>query len=74
MSMTVECPNCGIQVSWTPESAWKPFCSERCKMIDLGAWFSEERAITDPKQQTGEQWDEEDTLSGFSQGVEEEPQ
>ena len=74
MSMKVECPNCGAQVNWTPESAWKPFCSERCKMIDLGAWFSEERAIPDPKPQTDEQWDDEDTLSGFSLDGEGEPQ
>ena len=72
--MTVECPNCGIQVSWTPESVWKPFCSERCKMIDLGAWFSEERAIPEPQQRTDGQLSEEDTLLAFNQDVEEEPQ
>jgi endogenous inhibitor of DNA gyrase (YacG/DUF329 family) len=43
-------------------------------MIDLGAWFSEERAIPDPKQRTDEQWEDEDTLSAFNQDVEEEPQ
>lgn len=26
---------------WVPASAWRPFCSERCKMIDLGAWATE---------------------------------
>ena len=26
---------------WTPANAWRPFCSERCKLIDLGAWASE---------------------------------
>jgi endogenous inhibitor of DNA gyrase (YacG/DUF329 family) len=34
----VACPHCGAPVEWRPESAWRPFCSERCKMIDLGAW------------------------------------
>jgi endogenous inhibitor of DNA gyrase (YacG/DUF329 family) len=29
-------------VEWTPDNRWRPFCSERCKMIDLGAWASEE--------------------------------
>jgi len=24
-----------------PENVWRPFCSERCKLIDLGAWASE---------------------------------
>lgn len=37
----VACPTCGKGVSWTPENAWRPFCSERCKLIDLGAWADE---------------------------------
>jgi uncharacterized protein len=37
----VACPNCGTAVEWTPAARWRPFCSERCKMIDLGAWASE---------------------------------
>ena len=41
----VRCPTCKREVPWTEESRWRPFCSERCKMVDLGAWFSEERAI-----------------------------
>ena len=40
-SRLVACPNCGKNVLWTPENAWRPFCSERCKLIDLGAWASE---------------------------------
>jgi len=28
-------------VAWVAESAWKPFCCERCKLIDLGEWASE---------------------------------
>jgi len=38
---TVACPNCGTAVAWTPESRWRPFCSERCKLIDFGGWASE---------------------------------
>lgn len=37
----VACPRCGAAVAWTPASRWRPFCSERCKMIDLGAWAAE---------------------------------
>jgi endogenous inhibitor of DNA gyrase (YacG/DUF329 family) len=37
----VICPTCGSRVAWVAESAWKPFCSERCKLIDLGEWASE---------------------------------
>ncbi|HEX2390315.1 MAG TPA: DNA gyrase inhibitor YacG, partial [Casimicrobiaceae bacterium] len=35
---SVKCPQCGTAVTWSPESKWRPFCSERCKTIDLGAW------------------------------------
>lgn len=38
---TVACPQCGTAVVWTAASTWRPFCSERCKLIDLGAWASE---------------------------------
>ena len=43
--MTVDCPTCGTAVEWTPASAFRPFCSDRCKLIDLGAWASEEDTI-----------------------------
>ena len=42
---TVACPQCGAAVAWTPTSKWRPFCSERCKLIDLGAWASERYRI-----------------------------
>lgn len=37
----VACPQCGTKVAWAPASRWRPFCSERCKLVDLGAWASE---------------------------------
>ena len=37
----VVCPTCGNPVSWVPENKWRPFCSERCKLIDLGEWATE---------------------------------
>ncbi|MCX8087236.1 MAG: DNA gyrase inhibitor YacG [Rhodocyclaceae bacterium] len=37
----VACPTCGAEVVWGPQSPYRPFCSERCKQIDLGAWASE---------------------------------
>lgn len=42
---TVRCPTCGKTVEWTPESRWRPFCSERCRLIDLGEWLQEEKRI-----------------------------
>ena len=38
---TVKCPQCGAAVQWTPASKWRPFCSQRCQMIDFGAWAAE---------------------------------
>jgi endogenous inhibitor of DNA gyrase (YacG/DUF329 family) len=42
---TVRCPQCGKTVEWTPASPFRPFCSKRCKEIDLGAWASESYRI-----------------------------
>jgi hypothetical protein len=41
----VACPSCGKDVPWEPQQKWRPFCSERCKLIDLGEWLSEEKRI-----------------------------
>ncbi|MGB7988118.1 MAG: DNA gyrase inhibitor YacG, partial [Candidatus Methylophosphatis roskildensis] len=38
---------CGKDVPWLPESRWRPFCSERCRNIDLGAWATEEYRVPD---------------------------
>jgi uncharacterized protein len=38
---TVACPQCGKPVDWTAQNTFRPFCSERCKTIDLGAWATE---------------------------------
>jgi endogenous inhibitor of DNA gyrase (YacG/DUF329 family) len=42
---TVPCPRCGNPVEWTPASKFRPFCSERCKTHDLGAWANDEYRI-----------------------------
>ena len=42
--MLVKCPRCGKQVEYEGNE-FRPFCSERCKMIDLGAWADEEYAL-----------------------------
>lgn len=43
--LIVKCPNCGHAVPWIAEQQFKPFCSERCKLIDLGEWAMEEKKI-----------------------------
>jgi uncharacterized protein len=37
----ISCPRCGADTVYGPENQWRPFCSKRCRMIDLGAWASE---------------------------------
>ena len=45
MPTIVDCPTCGKKVEWTEQNKFRPFCSERCKKIDLGAW-AEERYVS----------------------------
>lgn len=53
--MRVKCPTCRRETEWSAGNAFRPFCSERCRLIDLGAWFNEERAIAvDAPQVEGE--------------------
>jgi endogenous inhibitor of DNA gyrase (YacG/DUF329 family) len=54
MKRTVNCPTCGKAVVYSGDNPFRPFCCERCKLIDLGEWASGERAIpgekVDPEQ------------------------
>ncbi|HEX2651638.1 MAG TPA: DNA gyrase inhibitor YacG [Burkholderiales bacterium] len=47
---TVPCPRCGTLSLFAPANPWRPFCSERCKTIDLGAWASESYRVAGPGQ------------------------
>jgi endogenous inhibitor of DNA gyrase (YacG/DUF329 family) len=38
------CPQCRRETNWQ-DNPWKPFCSERCKLIDLGRWANEEYRV-----------------------------
>ena len=42
---TFPCPTCQRPVEWSDAARWRPFCSERCRLIDLGAWMTEKHAI-----------------------------
>ena len=37
----VTCPHCGKEHQWDTGNRFRPFCSERCKLIDLGKWASD---------------------------------
>jgi len=43
--MQAKCPTCGRLVEWNASNPHRPFCSERCKLIDLGAWLAEEHRV-----------------------------
>ncbi len=49
----VPCPHCGKPAVFAPENRWRPFCSERCRQVDLGAWAAGEYrvpVVADPEQ------------------------
>ena len=37
----VPCPQCGRLSPFSPDNPWRPFCCERCRLIDLGHWANE---------------------------------
>ena len=64
MNSVVRCPTCGRSVEWTESSPWRPFCSERCKLMDLGAWAAEKHAIPGAALENEEKPKDEDEESG----------
>ncbi|MGD9943081.1 MAG: DNA gyrase inhibitor YacG [Burkholderiaceae bacterium] len=59
MMVKVDCPTCGKKVPFTPASRWRPFCSERCKTVDLGAWAAERYRIAGETSDDGaDDWSE----------------
>ena len=56
----VPCPTCGRSVEWSDRSPYRPFCSERCRLIDLGEWIEESRRIPGADlEDEGEPWNSE---------------
>lgn len=47
-SRTIACPTCKARAGYPSVNRYFPFCSERCKMVDLGRWMNNEFAI-DPR-------------------------
>lgn len=43
--LIVACPRCRQRGKWFADT-WGPFCSKRCKLIDLGQWFNEEHKVS----------------------------
>jgi uncharacterized protein len=45
VARVVNCPQCGKPVEWSTANRYRPFCSDRCRVIDLGAWATESYRI-----------------------------
>jgi hypothetical protein len=43
--MRVKCPTCQRESVWSQDNPWRPFCTERCRLVDLGQWLNEGHAI-----------------------------
>ncbi len=66
MQRQFPCPTCGRPTEWSETLPCRPFCSERCRLIDWGAWISEERRI--PGEAAGEAEEEHGAQGGQPQG------
>ncbi|MFA5371984.1 MAG: DNA gyrase inhibitor YacG [Sideroxydans sp.] len=53
--LIVTCPTCGKEHVWDSSNPARPFCSERCKMIDLGKWANEEYRVVQRERDAGDQ-------------------
>ena len=45
------CPQCRKNIAWRSDNLFRPFCSETCQQMDLGAWAQEAYAITGDDQE-----------------------
>ncbi|MCL9781034.1 DNA gyrase inhibitor YacG [Vibrio sp. S4M6] len=56
----VKCPQCSTEVIWDSSSAFRPFCSKKCQLIDFGEWADEENSIPGaPDMSDADGWSEE---------------
>ncbi|WP_392552842.1 DNA gyrase inhibitor YacG [Orbus wheelerorum] len=63
--LTVSCPTCQKLIVWDEKNPYRPFCSKRCQLIDLGEWANETHRI--PTDEINEQdlWSE-DVIAPFN--------
>jgi endogenous inhibitor of DNA gyrase (YacG/DUF329 family) len=47
VAQRLRCPTCQRPIQWSEQFPYRPFCSDRCRLIDLGAWLSEKHTIPD---------------------------
>jgi endogenous inhibitor of DNA gyrase (YacG/DUF329 family) len=61
MIRSVKCPTCRAETAWE-NNPHRPFCSERCKLVDLGAWMQEKHRVPGERVDFG--WETEDDDDG----------
>ncbi len=55
--MQVKCPICEKMCEWEGND-WRPFCSHRCRLLDLGAWIDEEYKVgSEPTSEDSSEFD-----------------
>lgn len=54
MARQLPCPTCGRRIEWSQAYPYRPFCSERCRLIDLGDWLMEKNVIAEETAEPGE--------------------
>jgi hypothetical protein len=54
MARQISCPTCSRPIEWSDAYPYRPFCSERCRLIDLGDWLTEKHAIPGESAETPE--------------------
>ena len=54
MKKMLPCPTCGKETDFSPKNTYRPFCSERCQLIDLGEWASERFRIPSEEKENQE--------------------
>ncbi|MFD2229706.1 DNA gyrase inhibitor YacG [Alkalimarinus sediminis] len=59
--INVNCPTCQTVVEWVERNEHRPFCSDRCRLIDLGAWAAEDYKIAG---KPASEWDMADVTMG----------
>jgi endogenous inhibitor of DNA gyrase (YacG/DUF329 family) len=62
--LSVTCPVCKKKAPWK-NNPFRPFCSDRCRLIDLGKWASDEYRIPGEKKDAADENDEEKNPDGL---------
>ena len=55
-TFSVPCPICHKQVEWSEQSIYRPFCSKRCQLIDLGEWADEKYTVAAQEEEPMSDW------------------